>query len=104
MPTTSDFIPKRRLLQNVTNAQTPTFTTTVDHEYSVGDTVRIIVPLEYGMHIAYEVAEILSVPTSSTFTANLDTSANNTFAVPSSPYTEAHVVPMAGQSTDNIAG
>lgn len=104
MTTDPDFIPKRRLLQAVTNAEQPTFTTTEDHEYNVGDLVRIIVPSEYGMNIDYKNVTILSVPTSATFTADLDTSALFAFTVPSAPYTEAHVVPIAGQATDNIAG
>ena len=55
------------------------------------------------MNIPYKTAKILTVPTDDTFTINLDTSALDTFSAPSAPYTEAHVVPIAGQSTDNIA-
>jgi hypothetical protein len=103
MGTEADYIPKRRLLQNVTVEQKPTVTTTEDHEYNVGDIVRIIVPLLYGMDIDHKVAKVLTVPASTTFTMDLDTTSQNAFTAPAAPYTPAQVVPIAGQSTDNIA-
>lgn len=99
----SDFIPKRRLISGITNAQIPTVTTTEDHEYNVGDTVRIIVPISFGMYINFLKTMIISVPTSNTFTMDLDTSLLGSFVVPAIPYTPAQVIPMAGQATDNIA-
>jgi len=103
MSTEADFIPKRRLLLSVTNAQTPTLTTSEDHEYNVGDIIRINVPLSYGIQIQYEVATILSIPSSTTMVVDFDTSRLNAFVVPAAPYTPAQVVPISGQSTDNIA-
>jgi predicted HAD superfamily phosphohydrolase len=46
----SDFVLKRRLLSNVTNALRAIVTTTEDHGYETGQIVRLIVPLVYGYH------------------------------------------------------
>jgi len=46
----SDFVPKRRLLSNVTNALRAIVTTTEDQGYETGQIVRLIVPLAYGYH------------------------------------------------------
>lgn len=103
MSVISDFVPKLRLISGITNSETPTVTTTEDHGYLVGDIIRLVVPLEYGMYMNYVACEVLNVPSNNTFTVNFDTSCLNTFSVPAAPYTQAQVIPIAGQSTDNIA-
>ena len=104
MATTSDFTPKRRLVSDVTVAINPTVTTTEDHGYEVGQLVRMHVEEQYGMWLDGVETQVLTVPSTTTFTCDLDTSRQAAFSAPSSPsrWTEAHVVPVTGIN-DNVA-
>lgn len=99
----SDFIPKRRLIADVTISRNAEVTTTEDHGYSSGYVVRVIVPTVYGMSL-YKQTKIL-VTGATTFTTEIDTLNQFPFVEPSFPpaFTQAQVVPMTG-TTDNIAG
>lgn len=101
---TSNFVPKRRSVTNVTNALNAVVTTSEDHGYSTGQIVRMIVPKAYGMSLSYiqTPIEVLS-PTS--FQTNINTSNQLTFVTPIFPpaFTPAQVVPITGV-VDNIAG
>lgn len=103
-PSDADFVPKRREISAVTNDVTPTVTTTEDHGYIVGQKVRLIVPLSYGMHLNYVQANILTVPTTTTFTVDVDTSNLSAYNTPTFPpaYTPSHAVPITGVE-DNVA-
>ena len=94
----TNFIPKRRLISAVTNATRAQVTTTEDHGYEVGQFVRLIVPLVYGMELNYIQAEILSIPTLSSFITDINTVNNGVYATPSAPpsFTESQVVPISG--------
>lgn len=100
----SDFVPKRRLLSNVTNALRAIVTTTEDHGYETGQIVRLIVPLAYGMHLNYVQTQIV-VLSPTTFETDVNTSNQLPFVEPTFPpgFTEAQVVPISGVE-DNIAG
>lgn len=100
----SDFVPKRRLLSNVTNALRAIVTTTEDHGYETGQIVRLIVPLAYGMHLNYVQAQIV-VLSPTTFETDVNTSNQLPFVEPTFPpgFTNAQVVPISGVE-DNIAG
>lgn len=100
----SDFVPKRRLISNVTNALRAVVTTTEVHGYETGQVVRLIVPFAYGMSLDY-VQAIIEVLSANTFETDVDTRNQNSFVEPTFPpgFTQAQVVPISGVE-DNIAG
>lgn len=100
----ADFVPKRRLLSNVSNALRATVTTIEEHGYETGQIVRLIVPLAYGMHLNYVQAQI-EVLSPTTFETDVNTSNQLPFVEPIFPpgFTQAQVVPITGVE-DNIAG
>jgi len=100
----ADFALKRREVSAVTQAKEAEVTTTEDHGYSVDQLVTLVVPVNYGMNLNYISGKILSIPTSTTFTVNIDTSAQNPFVIPTYPpaFTTAQVLPVTG-TEDNLA-
>lgn len=96
----SDFVPKRRLVSDVTIASKAVVTTDEPHGYETGLLVRLFVPADYGMSIYQETYIVVTGDT--TFITQLDTTSQRAFVVPSEPYTQAQVVPITGV-TDNIA-
>ena len=101
----SNFQPRRRLISAVTNASEGEITTTEDHGYSVGQVVRVIIPAAYGMEVEYKIATVLTVPSTTTFTTDLDTSALNAYVTPTTPpsFTDAQVVPITGLTDNNTS-
>ncbi len=101
----SDFVPKRRLISNVTNDVLAEVTTTENHGYETGYVVRVNVPEVYRMSL-FAQAKIVVTGTT-TFLTDIDTSNQPPFVAPvfvadGPGFTEAQVVPMSGV-TDNIA-
>lgn len=103
-PSLADWTPKRREISAVSNADEAEVTTTEDHGYEVGQLVRLHVPAVYGMVLDTIEGTILTVPTTTTFTVDVDTSSLFAFVAPTAPpaFTEAHVVPITG-TADNVA-
>lgn len=97
--------PAKRTIANISNEANAVVTTTVDHNYVVGQQVRINVPFINGAQatmtqINGQVATITAV-TASTFTINIDTTGYTAFAWPSYlyfPATFPEVIPM-GENT-----
>ena len=98
----SNFQPRRRLLSDVTNDLNALVTTTEDHGYIVDQILRFFIPSEYGMTVEYEIATVLTVPSTDTFTVDLDTSLLEVYVTPTEPpsFTQAQVTPITG-TTDN---
>lgn len=93
------FQPAVRLVDDVTKADPALITTSFDHDYIIGTTVRFYIPDTYGMYqLNHLVGEILTIPTTDTFTVSIDTRDFNTFSVPGSPKQYAQVVPI-GENT-----
>lgn len=94
----SNFQPRRREISGVTNAVEAEVTTTADHGYTVDQLVRLIVPEEYGMTLDFVIGKVLTVPTTTTFTVDVDTSALVTYLAPTAPpsFTQSQVVPISG--------
>ncbi len=90
--------PAMRVIAGITNAPIATVTTTVDHRYLVGTIVRLDIAPTGGMLQAnQQMGTVLSVPTPTTFTININTSAFDLFTVPSvwpPPYNDSQVVPI----------
>jgi len=98
-----DFVPKLRLVTNVTNAVIPTVTTSANHGYSADEIVFMYVPNTYGMTIEYKEVKILSVTGLTTFTINLDTTLYDPFVAPGLVhFTPAQVCPVS-ELRQNVA-
>ncbi len=99
-----DFVPKRRLVVDVSRALNAAVTTDEEHGYETGLEVRLIVPLAYGMELQF-VPTIIQVTSPTQFTTTVDTRSQEPFVTPTFPpsFTNAQVVPISGE-TDNIAG
>lgn len=87
--------PLRMIVTNVTNARYAVITTAIDHEYSAGEKVRLLVPVIYGMRID-EVVTILQVPTPNTLVVNLNTLGLDAFSPPLFPGNFAQLIPVQG--------
>ena|GEM_PF-1762801 len=102
----ADFIPKRREISDVSNSSNAEITTTEDHEYSIGQKVRLHVDDRHGMQINGVEATILTIPTSTTFTTDFDSSLLEAYSTPvyvdGDGFTPSHVVPITG-TTQNSA-
>jgi hypothetical protein len=100
----SDFVPKARLIANVTVGFQAEVTTTQEHGYENDQIVRLIVPKVYGMNLYNEAKVTVTSPT--TFLTDVDTSNQFAFVSPTfmgdNPFTQAQVVPITGVE-DNIA-
>ena len=90
--------PAMRVIAGITQAPQATVTTTVNHGYIVGTIVRIdIVPTGGMEQINQQTGTILTVPSPTTFTININTTLYDAFTIPSSfppPYNDSQVVPI----------
>lgn len=91
------FVPTAQLVTNVTNGVNAVVTTASNHNFNVGDAVRLIVPVAYGMIVTYLQVIVLAI-TPTTITTNLDTSQLQPFVTPTFPpaFTSAQVTPITG--------
>ena len=94
----SDFVPDKRFLSAATNALQASFTTTEDHDYEVGQYVRLHIPQAYGMVLSYVRGKILSIPADDQFTTDIDTTQLGEYVTPTFPpaFTQAHCCPISG--------
>lgn len=108
------FLPKLRYVTQITQAASAVVRTSVDHQFSVGQTVRMHVSSDYGMTEMDGLLGEITAVTASTFTLNIDSTGFTAFAFPTSAVaaggvTPAHVTPegdtgntiFAGSFTDN---
>jgi len=99
----SDFIPKRRLISDVTRSATAEVTTTQAHGYQTGQVVRVDVPAVYGMKLYQQTSIIVTGLT--TFLTGIDTTSSLPFEAPvfsGEAFTQAQVIPITGVE-ENIA-
>ncbi len=92
-----------RVISAITNAFPALVTTTIDHGYSDGFIVRLIVPAEYGMDKANQLFGSIMVTSSTQFEIDIDTSLFDVFVVPLSPEQQAQAVPFA-EDNDILTG
>jgi len=94
------FVPLARLVSDVTNEKNAVVTTTEDHDFNDGQTIRLIVPAAYGMEV--DRTGIVTVVSSTIFSVDIDTRDILPFVVPvaipntPSAFTEAQVVAVSG--------
>jgi len=98
------YLPVMRIVVGITNASSPTVTTSIDHEYLSGEIVRLIVPFNWGMtQMNGKVGEI-TVLSPTTFSIDINSTDFDTFVVPTPndqyPF-PAQVIPI-GERNDMI--
>lgn len=108
------YVPRVRILSNVSQAVNATVTTTTAHGFTVGQEVRFSVPevsaTEYGMtqldSSVTRSATVLTTPTATTFTIDVDTTGFGAFAYPAGaevPFTFAAVTPFGDDTATALA-
>jgi len=98
------FTPGKRVVANITAANPAVVTTLVDHGYSSGDIVRMMVPAGCGMTQMNGLLGTVTVVTAATFSLNIDSTAFTAFNFPlpaAVPFTPAEVVPV-GETTASL--
>ncbi len=78
LPIRADFYqPRRFVISNITLGQTTVVTTSVDHDYVIGQEVRLIIPSEFG---SYQLNEsfgyVLTIPALNQVEISIDSSRN----------------------------
>ena len=99
------YYPTRRFIVDITNAFPAVVTTSVNHGYVPGQSVRLNIPTVFGMTQANGLLVNITAVTASTFSVNLDTTAFSTFVFPGAaavPFTQATVNPV-GEETDQFS-
>ena len=79
------FQPAMRLIAAITQSSPATVTTTFNHLYISGTTVRLDIPVADGMQQANQFVGPIIVTGPTTFTIDLDTTNFDAFAIPVSP-------------------
>jgi hypothetical protein len=96
------FYPRNQAIVNITQAVQAVVTTSVNHNYIVGQSVRLSVPAPFGMTQADGLLVNITAVTAGTFTTDLDTSGFSAFFFPNAaayPFTPAQAIPV-GEETD----
>ncbi len=103
IPYSPMFYPARRSIVNITQADGAVITTSVTSAYQVGQSIRLVIPPEFGMVEANGLlVNITAIGASGTFTTDLDTRAFTAFTFPAPgayPFTQAQCIPV-GAETD----
>lgn len=108
-PERADFVPKRRLISNVTVGTKAVVTTTEPHGYTTGQLVKLHVNKAYQMVLDGVQTLVTLDPADPNndvnFVTTVDTTNQSSFSAPTFPpaFTQAQVVPITGD-TQNIAG
>jgi hypothetical protein len=77
------FKPAMRIVTAITQASSCLVTTSFDHNYAIGLIVRLDIPPAFGMQqVNQQVGTILTLPTTTTFTLNIDTTQYDSFTTP----------------------
>jgi hypothetical protein len=97
------FKPAMRIVTAITQASNALVTTSFDHNYAIGLTVRLDIPPAFGMQQAnQQFAQIVTVPTTTTFTMALDTTHYDAFSTPSSYPANAQYTQVVPIAEDNL--
>jgi hypothetical protein len=89
------YVPLRRIVTNVTNAIEPTVTTSENHGFATGQSLRLIVPDSYGMDVNER--GIATVINDTQFTITVNTLDLDVFATPViTNFTDAQVIADSG--------
>lgn len=100
------FYPRRRVILGISAAAAAVVTTSVDHGYTVGQDIRLVVPSTSGMVQMNGLLGAVTAVTASTFTVNIDSSAFTAFAFPLTaavPFTPAESTPVGEDTASALA-
>ena len=79
----SDFYPDHQIITNITNEQNATVTTLSNHGYIVGQIIRIVVPIDFGMtQINGLTGTIISIPALNQISVDINSSSFDQFSIP----------------------
>ncbi len=82
--------PSRFVISAIGLGQTTTITTTVDHNYVIGQEVRLLIPSSFGSYqLNEQTGFIISIPASNQFVLNINSSMNVDAFISSSATTKA---------------
>jgi len=98
------YSPTRRYITDITAAAAAVITTSVAHNYLVGDIIRVYCPAAFGMTEINGVQGTVTAVTASTITTDINSAAFTAFAFPTSAVAAAgvsfpHVVPVGEVAT-----
>lgn len=108
------FYPRRRFITNITAASSAVITLSVDHGYTVGQEVRLVIPQGYGQYsnLNGQSVIITAVDTATgnghnTITINVNTTGFGTFLTSfiaaTNPYTPPQVVPFGDDTATALS-
>jgi hypothetical protein len=98
------FQPANRQIASITQEPQALTTTTFAHNYIVGTIVRFFLPNGYGMdQLNLQTGTIVTIPSPTTFTVNIDTSNYNPFMIPASPVQFAQVTAIGENAFQTYA-
>lgn len=97
-----NYYPKKRVIANITAANPAVVTTLIDHGYTTGQAVRMLVPAVCGMtQLNNQLVTVTNI-NAGTFSINVDTTNYTAFNFPlpaAVPFTPAEVIPVGEDST-----
>lgn len=74
------YVPKKYVISDIALGPTTVVTTTVDHDYVIGQEVRLLIPNRYGSRLLNETTGIvLTIPTSNSVEINLNSNGVDPF-------------------------
>ena len=78
--------PRRFVISAITTGQTTTITTSTDHDYVVGQNIRLLIPIAYGSYqLNNQQGYVLSIPSTTQVLVAIDSTQVNAFIA--NPYT-----------------
>lgn len=97
------FVPARKIVSNITNAERAVVTVTVPHNYLTGEYVRMHIAPEHGMEQLHNKYATIQVIDDVTFYLNIDTRTFTPFVLPSPEYQFTQCVAI-GSVNDLLEG
>lgn len=101
LPIESQFYqPRRFVISDVTLGQTTVVTTTIAHDYVIGQQVRLIIPAVFGCYQLNETfGYVLSVPTTTSVEVSIDSSRNVNQYIAATSNQEAAILAIGDVNT-----
>jgi len=95
--------PSRFVISNVTLGQTTVVTTSVDHNYVIGQEVRLLIPSSFGCIQLNEIkGYVITIPASNQVNVNIDSSQNVDPYIASSARTPAQILAIGDINSGQI--
>lgn len=98
-----NYQPSRFVVSNITLGQTTIVTTTLDMNYVIGQTVRLLIPSNFGCYQLNEQQGIvLSLPDTDQIEVSIDSSRNVDAYISASSFTKPQVIAIGDINSGNI--